>query len=145
MRVGPLRLLFASLCWCLLATGQSIALDLTCPQSLSVTQTAANVPSGWEATSGSEPASLQRVAFYIGSPKDRGTIVPDKTDKQNNEERVTWNFVRGPGDEFWLGCSYTGTTVVLAQKLSAGVSQCVVHYDLLPSGSRLRVRAISFT
>jgi hypothetical protein len=86
---------------------------------------------------------LDRVAFYFKHPKDSGTLVPDKTDKQKGEERVTWNFVHGTGDEFWLGCLYTGTTVVLAQKLKPDVSQCVVRYDLLPSGSRLRIKAVS--
>jgi len=69
--------------------------------------------------------------------------VPDRTEKRSGVESVTWNFVRGPRDEFWLGCLYTGTTVILAQRLNTNISQCVVQYDLLPSGVRLRLKIIS--
>jgi hypothetical protein len=126
----------------ILLTGSLFAADLACPVALSVRQTATSVPSGWEATSSSEPAHLDGVTFYLKHPKDGGALVPDKTVKQKGEERVTWSFVSQPGDEFWLGCRYTGTTVILVQKLKKDVSQCVVRYDLLPSGSRLRVKAI---
>lgn len=128
---------------CLLLACPSAAADLACPVSLSVRQTAVNVSAEWEATSVSESVHLDHVAFYLKHPKEGGALVPDKSAKQKGEERVTWNFVRGPGDEFWLGCLYTGTTIILAQKLKPDVSQCVVQYDLLPSGSRLRVKAIS--
>ena len=133
-------------CFCAgLVAMPSPAADFVCPASLSVSQTATRVPLGWEAISSAEPLSLERVALYLGNPKEGGVLVPDKTDKQGGVERLTWTFARRPSDEFWLGCSYTGTTVILAQKLKRDVSQCVVQYDLLPSGSRLRVKAISCT
>jgi hypothetical protein len=141
--VDHLRFCFTHLFFVSLLAGPSIAQDLACPVSLSVQQTAVNLPSDWEATSTSEPLHLDRVAFYLKHPKLGGALVPDKTDKQKDQERVTWSLVGGAGDDFWLGCLYTGTTVILAQKLKKDVSQCVVRYDLLPSGSRLRVKAIS--
>jgi hypothetical protein len=129
---------------CILALVSSlVSEDFTCPASLSVQQTAAKVPSGWEAIPSSEPAHLDRIAFYLHNPKIGGALVPDKTSDQKGEARDTWNFIANPGDDFWLGCVYTGSSLVLAQKLKAGISQCVVRYDLLPSGSRLRVKSIS--
>jgi hypothetical protein len=120
-----------------------MAEDLVCPESFYVQQTATTVPSGWEAASSSQAVHLDRVAFFLNNPKSGNTLVPDKTNKRANEERVSWTFARGPGDNFWLGCLYTGTTVILTHKLKADVSLCVVRYELLPSGSRLRVKAIS--
>jgi hypothetical protein len=121
----------------------SIAADFTCPASLTVKQTPITIPSGWEAISGSEPGHLDRVALYLNNPKEGGTLAPDKTDKTKAEETVTWRFVRAPGEEVWLGCVYSGTTVILARKLNSDVSKCVVRYDLLPSGVRLRLKGIT--
>ncbi len=138
-----LRSCFTLLFCVFLLASPSSAQDLACPVSLSVQQTAASVPAGWEATASSEPVHLSRVAFYLKNPREGGALVPDKSEKQKDEERVTWSFVSGPGDEFWLGCVYTETTVLLAQRLKKGISRCVVRYGLLPSGSRIRVKSIS--
>jgi hypothetical protein len=129
--------------WALFASSSATAADFTCPASVSVRQTVVNVPTGWEGTSGSDAPHFDRVSFYLKHPKDGGALVPDRTEKRSGVESVTWNFVRGPRDEFWLGCLYTGTTVILAQRLNTNISQCVVQYDLLPSGVRLRLKIIS--
>jgi hypothetical protein len=127
----------------LLLSRLSFAGDISCPMSVSVNQTAINLPSGWETIPSSEPAHLDRVGFYLGHPSSGGTLTPDTQQKRSGEEAVTWKFVRGAGDEFWVGCLYAGTKIIIAQKLDTHLSQCVVRYALLPSGSRLRLIAIS--
>jgi hypothetical protein len=118
------------------------AQKFVCPPTLSVQQIAARVPPGWNAISLSNPPSLDRVAFYLSNPAEGASLIPDGRSVINNEEQVTWTFKRSSGDEFWLGCIYVGSRVILAKKLTGDVTACVVRYDLLPSGSRLRINSI---
>jgi hypothetical protein len=127
----------------LYSPGEQTGTKLACPTSVTVTQAVQNAPSGWEAVNGSGAAQLERAAFYLMHPSKGGSLAPDGTKKSKGEERDTWTFVRKPGDEFWLGCVYQGTTVILARKLDNKVSRCDVSYELLPSGSRLRLKGIS--
>jgi hypothetical protein len=91
--------------------------------------------------SGTRP--LDKVVVYLSHPTQNGALVPDSTKRTKTEERVTWRLVRGPSDEFWVGCTYHGTTAIMAKRLGQDVRQCVASYQLLPSGSRLRLIGMS--
>jgi hypothetical protein len=119
------------------------AQNFVCPPTLPVQQVAAHVPSGWNAISLSESPSLDRVAFYLSDPTEGASLVPDGRRVTKNEEQVTWTFKHSSGDEFWLGCIYVGSRILLAKKLTSTVTACTVGYDLLPSGSRLRIKSIT--
>jgi hypothetical protein len=119
------------------------AADLKCPTSVAVRQELQATPAGWEAVGGSSDVQLDRVAFYLKHPNIGGSLVPDATERSKGEERESWKFVSAPGDKFWMGCIYHDTTVILARELDTGVSKCEVRYELLRSGSRLRVKQIS--
>jgi hypothetical protein len=120
----------------------ALASDMSCPASISAKQEL-QAPAGWEAVGGSSNVRLERVAFYLKHPGLGGSLVPDVTHRDKGEERESWTFVSNPGDEFWMGCVYQDTTVILARKLDKGISKCVVSYELLPSGSRLRVKQVA--
>jgi hypothetical protein len=124
-------------------SSSSAAADLKCPASVAVKQELPAPPAGWEAVGGSSDVQLDRVAFYLKHPRLGGSLVPDGNQKSKGEERETWKFVAAPGDEYWMGCIYQDTTVILARKLDPGVSKCEVRYELLKSGSRLGVKQIS--
>ncbi len=119
------------------------AQEFSCPASLPVQQTASATPAGWEALLDQTPANFDRVAFYLGNPADNASLAPDGKSATKAEERTTWTFKRSAGDHFWLACVYDGSRVFLAQKLKDEVAACTVHYQLLPSGSRLRIKAIT--
>jgi len=136
----------ALLCTVFLVAGvlcnSSWAAELKCPTSVAVRQELQTTPAGWEAVGGSSDVQLDRVAFYLKDPSLGGSLVPDATQRSKGEEREIWKFKANPGDEFWMGCVYLDTTVILARKLDTTVSKCEVRYELLPSGSRLRVKQI---
>jgi hypothetical protein len=119
------------------------AQDFLCPATLTVQQVAATVPAGWNAVPVPEPPNFDRVAFYLSNPLEGASLVPDGRSVTKGVEQVTWTFKHASGDQFWIGCIYAGTRVLLAQKLKSDVSACTVSYDLLPSGSRLRVKSIT--
>ena len=141
--MGALRFAVWCLCVTVLMTGNSRASDLKCPESASVKQRLEAGPSGWEVVGGSDEVKLDRVGFYLRHPREAGSLVPDATQKVQGEERVIWNFQRNPGDQFWIGCIYRDTTIMLAQKLDPKISRCEVRYELLTSGSRLRVKGVA--
>jgi hypothetical protein len=123
-------------------SGFALASDMSCPASVAVRQELQS-PAGWEAVGGSSKVRLERIAFYLKHPSLGGSLVPDTTNRGKSEERESWTFVSNPGDEYWLGCVYRDTTVILARKLDRAISRCVVSYELLPSGSRLRVKLVA--
>jgi hypothetical protein len=125
-----------------IASRLGLASDLECPASVTVKQEI-QAPLGWEAVARSSDQQLDRVAFYLKHPSLGGSLVPNATRRSKGEEQVGWAFVPNPGDEFWMGCIYQSTTVILARKLDKQISKCEVRYELLPSGSRLRVKRIS--
>ena len=93
---------------CLLCAAFSVAVlpaeEFTCPATLPVRQTAISLQNGWEAVPNNDPVHLDGVSIFYKHPRERGSQVPDKMDRTKVEESVTWNIVRAPGDEFWLGC-----------------------------------------
>ena len=84
-------------------------LAMDCPLSIAVTQQVNGAAPGWRAIDAQSETRLARVAFYLGHPSERGSLVPDTTRRLRGEERVTWTFPRKAGDEFWLACAYSDT------------------------------------
>jgi hypothetical protein len=69
-------------------------------------------------------------------------MVPDKTTRSKGLAKTSWRFPQKKSADFWVGCSYANTSIMLARQLPEGLSQCEVINDLLPSGSVLRIRSI---
>lgn len=107
-----------------------------CPSSLTITQSGTAPGAEWEAVSDKRALSLLRAGFYLHHPSQGGSLVPDSTKRTKSEETSVWTFPRNPGDDFWLGCHYNDSTVILARRLGDNISKCSVKYSLLPSGER---------
>jgi hypothetical protein len=138
----PLLLLFL-LCSAASAS-DSIVTEIKCPDSIRERPVVETQADGWDVVAG-EPGMrpLDKVGVYLSHPSQNDALVPDSTKRTKTEERVTWQLVRGQSDEFWVGCTYQGTTAVMAKRLGQDVGQCVASYQLLPSGSRLRLIGMS--
>jgi hypothetical protein len=117
--------------------------DLVCPTTVTVKPSVQSIGPEWKSIESSSTLSLERVAFFLKDPSGAGALVPNSTKKLKGEEREVWTFVRATGDVFWLSCVYHDTTAMLARRLDPTISQCEVLYDLLPTGRRLRVKAIT--
>ena len=118
------------------------ATAFACPPTLSVDQRIVTVPTEWTGIDDQSEAPLARIAFYLGHPSERGSLVPDSTRRSHGEERVTWTFPRKPGDEFWLGCTYGNTLAQLTRKLDDGIARRDVKYALGKNGKRAEVRQV---
>lgn len=128
---------------CLSAADASSAVVLECPASIQERPSVSSQAKDWEPVVESAARPLEQVGFSLFHPSKKGTLVPDATQRKKLEERVTWRFPREANDEYWISCSYTGTTAVLTRRLDTTIAQCTVTYTLLPSGSRQRVQNIS--
>lgn len=116
--------------------------EIRCPHLISEAPSVQTAEPGWTivATEGKRP--LERAGVYLGPPPEYGALVPDATHRSSRKETVTWHLVRTPEDVFSIGCAYTGTTAMVFKKLDSSVTTCTVTYDLLPSGSRQRLRLL---
>ncbi len=123
----------------LLTTLACNAAEITCPGAITETPTVSIENKLWSVVTSSGERQFEHAGVYLGPLSAYSAQAPDQTKKTNTKELVTWNIKRSAGDTFWVGCSYVGTTAMLFQKLNEAVAVCVVSYDLLPSGNRLRV------
>ena len=140
MRAWSLLLVFSC---CLVAASDSVAAEFKCPESIRDRPVVETQVEGWDVVANAGVRPLERVGVYLSNPTKNGALVPDGTKRTKTEERVTWRLVRGPSDEFWVGCIYQGTTAILAKRLGEDVGQCVATYQLLPTGNRLRLVGMS--
>ena len=134
-------LLIASCCTA--AASDSVATEIKCPDSIRERPVVETQVEGWDVVGEAGVRPLDRVGIYLFNPAKNGALVPDATKRTKTEERVTWLLVRGQSDEFWVGCIYHGTTALLAKRLDQDVGQCVASYQLLPTGTRLRLIRMS--
>lgn len=118
------------------------AAEIKCPDSITETPHVSSVAKSWKVVSIPGVRSLEQAGIYFGNPVELGAQVPDSTKEVKAKETSTWRLIRSKGDEFWIGCSYTGTTAMYFQKVSGNITECAVSYDLLPTGRRQRLSAI---
>lgn len=96
----------------------------------------------WFVVAAADDRPLEHVGIYLGKLSEPGAQVPDAVKSTKAKETVTWRLVRKEGDQFWIGCSYVGTTAMLFQEIKPAVRTCIAEYDLLPSGKRQRLSAL---
>lgn len=131
--------LFFALLGLLFKAAPAVAIEISCPGSISETPSVSEANKRWIVVASSGERQLDQAGIYLGDPSQYGAQVPDSTTKTKGTETVSWHLVRSPTDTFWVGCSYVGTTAMLFQRLDAAVTFCAASYELLPSGKRLRL------
>jgi hypothetical protein len=116
---------------------------LTCPASLQEQPQVREVPAPWQLGNPAGERPLERAAIFLGAGAAMlDAQVPDATERSKGREQVRWRLLRGEGDTFWLGCTYTGTSAMLVQPLAAELTRCVVTYELLATGRRSRLERV---
>jgi len=96
----------------------------TCPRQVRVDQKVVGAGAEWLVFDAAEQHSFTNVSFSEGEPSNRVTLAPTKADKA----KAVWNFDSSE-EGFWMSCAYSGTSVVLSQRLSSQVRSCDVEYD----------------
>jgi hypothetical protein len=143
MRSIPLlSILLLALCLPFVAH-PAVAANIVCPSSIVEAPGVSTEVKDWSVVAASGERQLEHVGIYLGSISEHGAQVPDSVKSVKAKETVTWRLTRKESDTFWIGCSYVGTTAMLFQKVDAAVATCVASYDLLPSGKRQRLSAMS--
>jgi hypothetical protein len=127
-----------------LISSMSFAIELQCPASVEVSEKLINEPMSWEGLIDQSRGGhhLESVGFYVGHPKNKGGVVPDNTARSKDLAKTTWRFPEKKSDDFWIGCTYANTNAMLTQQLPNGLSYCEATSELLPSGSKLRIKSV---
>lgn len=119
------------------------ATEIHCPAAISESPTVSFKDRQWSIVAKPGERQLDHAGVYLSAAGEYGAEVPDSTKAaKRSEERVLWRMADSPTEAFAIGCSYTGTTAMLFMKLEKSVAQCVVTYELLPTGTRQRLRSI---
>lgn len=99
-----------------------LALAQQCPSTVSVSQSATDVPADWQARQQIHVHRLAAVGFYDGNPEEGAALTP-----RDAGSRATWRF--RPDAKIWMECSYALTSISLVRRLPKGVSVCVAEYN----------------
>ena len=106
------------------------ATPASCPAFITVTETAADAPVGWNVLQHSvAKRRLLRVGIH-GRAALEAEFVPDD---ESTDERDVWTLTPHPADAgdgpYWVFCYYEHTDVVLARPLPPETGECIVTYE----------------
>ena len=118
----------ALLCAALAAgTAQPQQEEIVCPAAI-LASTTVTTAEGWEPVGGAAEYKLEHAQLFSGHPSDEVQVTPDESAK-GKSLIAQWRIKHEQAPEFWIGCAYRDTTVVLARKLDTRLSRCVARYD----------------
>lgn len=120
--LNALCLALASLCGLVRAEGE----EIVCPAAILGATTVA-AAEGWEPVGGAAEYKLEHAQLYAGHPSEEAPLTPEEH-ARGKDLIAQWRLKGGEAQQFWVGCAYRDTTVVLARKLDARLSQCVARY-----------------
>ena len=117
-----------ALCLALACGGaQAEGEEIVCPAAI-LGATTVTTAAGWEPVGGAAEYKLEHAQLYSGHPSDEMPLTPEERLK-GKDLIAQWRLKPDRAHEFWIGCAYRDTTVVLVRKLDARLSQCVARYD----------------
>src|SRR6266436_4907916 len=103
---------------------------VSCPDSIRVVDPQLAKPlQGWKVSVGNIPHRLSRVTFYDGPVEAQTSLVPDHETGARKTKTAVWLLNAKSERAYWLGCSYSGTSLSLARALPSGLTECRVTYD----------------
>ncbi|MBU2713902.1 STY0301 family protein [Zooshikella harenae] len=110
---------------CFLFSASSFAMELKCPDKLSVDQKALIVPKPWRVGHSQFTPKLISINLYDGIPEEMASLAPDN--KGTNENFYIWSLDKG--NEYWLECNYNHTNITLSMALPKNLTQCKAFYN----------------
>ncbi|MFL5254143.1 MAG: STY0301 family protein [Rhodopila sp.] len=99
-----------------------------CPPRITVEQRVTDPPAGFQSFDAAETHHWIGVQFSDGPPVELAWLAPDSSRRKGATVINVWRFTPAAGGT-WLSCGYTGTSVVLSQRLPDSVRSCEVRYD----------------
>src|SRR5262249_4257668 len=111
--------------------------EVTCPESVKVTETAALAP-GWKASSGQSEHAFERISVYNGAAGGKEyELAPD--DEKNSAGKIiqTWKLKDYRTMNLFLRCRYHDTAAVLFMDLPANLTTCTFTFTLDKKGNFL--------
>lgn len=108
--------------------GSARAAPLHCPPTLKVEQRVTEVPVGLSAFDSESRHGWTNAQFSDGPPDERAWLAPDRTVRNGRSFTNVWTFGKSPAGT-WLACAYDGTSMIVASRLSDGITRCEISYD----------------
>ena len=103
--------------------------ELSCPDTLAVSQNA-NPPSAqWQILKADRLSRLIGITIYDGLPASNKKVRPASTQTRGGAMTIKWVLPHSPRSHY-LVCSYEMTTVRLYTALPPGVNYCEAAHDL---------------
>lgn len=99
--------------------------DVSCPISISVSQSLAAPVTGWTEGTESLPTELSGVTVFDGPPEELASLVPDSDSEDDKTTTEFWTLATNPRG-YWITCHYSSTAVTLTQRLPDSATGCEV-------------------
>ncbi len=100
-----------------------------CPSEIQVEQKVLLPDGNWKEYESRPRHSFINIIFSEGEPSKEIILAPTKQHKNRLVQIDTWIFT--PSERgYWVSCEYTGTSMVLYQKLPEHIKSCEVEYDM---------------
>ncbi|WP_157200881.1 STY0301 family protein [Massilia sp. Root351] len=125
-----MKYMLAISCVLLAAVGnvtQAEKQDIVCPPAILASTTVATAD-GWEPVGGAAEYKLEHAQLFSGHPSGEVQVRPDESSRDKSVV-TQWRLNPAQAPEFWIGCAYRDTTVLLARKLDTRLSRCIARYD----------------
>ena len=104
-------------------------MSIACPSELEVEQKAVRVAPTWKSFTLGTPHRLISALFSEDDPMQETTLAPARHQAGKDTSTDTWTFTASPVG-YWVSCVYSGTSIVVSQKLPPSVTSCDVEFDI---------------
>lgn len=99
-----------------------------CPPEIQVEQKVIGLPADWKESDSQKEHRFVNVMFSEGEPSNQVILAPTQQRKGKRSLVDTWVFSLSASG-YWLSCAYSGTSMVVSQRLSEKITSCEVEYD----------------
>ena len=138
-----LRLVSATFALLSPVMAQTPAAALSCPEKLTVTETATPVE-GWKTAGGKSEHAFERISIYNGTAGGKECdLAPDAQSQMSTHVSQTWNLKDYRSMNIFLRCRYHDTAMVLYRDVPAGVQACTFTFTSEKKGDFLGKSALT--
>jgi hypothetical protein len=99
-----------------------------CPPEIQVEQKVIGLPTDWKESDSQREHRFVNVMFSEGEPSNQVILAPAGQKKGKHALVNAWVFSPSAAG-YWLSCAYSGTSMVVSQRLPEKITSCEVEYD----------------